>query len=179
MTSQFSGNTDSDSKGDSSATEGPIQSRTPSIWNTAICGTACPPSWPSSMSSIHRLASSHQISLGFHQLGTGSPSRESGERRIHSPWRSSNIPPWHCYSRGAPYFFFSIYLGQLYTILSFLLQWLHCYCLSGLSQRSGCPDLGSSDLSPFGRQYHFPMLLFIAWSFSILPFIANMSTFLV
>ena len=35
-----------------------------------------------------------------------------------------------------------------------------------LSRRSGHPDLGSPDLSPFGRQYHFSMLLFIAWLFS-------------
>ena len=93
--SWFSGNTNSDSKGDSSATEGPTQSRTPSIQNTALCGTVHPPSWPLSASSTPRPASSHWISLGFHQTGTGSPSRESGERRIHSPWRNPNVPPWH------------------------------------------------------------------------------------
>ena len=34
-----------------------------------------------------------------------------------SPFSSAN-----CYGRGAPYFFFSIYLGWLYTLLSFLFQ---------------------------------------------------------
>ena len=84
-----------------------------------------------------------------------------------------------CYSRGTPYFFFVIYLSQLYTLLSFLLQWLCHYSLSELSWRSGCPDLGSSDLSPFSRQYHFPTLLCIVWSFSLLRLLESMSTFLV
>ena len=87
-------NTNSDSKGDSSAIEGPTQSQTPSIWSTALCRTACLPSQPSSMSSTPRPASSHWISVGFHQQGTGSPSRESGDRRIHSPWKNLNVPPW-------------------------------------------------------------------------------------
>ena len=91
--SQFSRNTNSDSEGDSSATEGPTQSRTPSIWNPALCGTTCLPLQPLSMSSTPRPASSHRISSGFHQLETGSPSRESGDRRIHSSWRNLNVPP--------------------------------------------------------------------------------------
>ena len=91
--SWFSGNTDSDSKGDSSANEGPTQPRTPSVWSAPIQGTACLPLQPLSMSSTPRPASSHRISLGLYQPETGSPSRESGDRRIHSPWRNSNVPP--------------------------------------------------------------------------------------
>ena len=82
--SQFSGNTNSDSEEDSSATEDPIQF-------TALCRTAHLPLQPSSVSSTPRPASSHQISSGFHQPGTGSQSRESGDRRIHSPWRGSTF----------------------------------------------------------------------------------------
>ena len=45
------------------------------------------------MSSTPRPASSHRISLLIYRPETGSPSREGGDRRIHSPWRNSNIPP--------------------------------------------------------------------------------------
>ena len=78
--------------GGASAT-GPTQSRTPTIWNPPVCGTARPPSRPSSTTSTPRPASSHRISLGLYQPETGSTSREGGDRRIHSPWRNSNIPP--------------------------------------------------------------------------------------
>ena len=67
-----------------------------------------------------------------------------------------------CYSRGTSYLFLAVYLSRLYTFLSLLLQQLYHYHIPGLSQRSGHPNLGSLDLSLFGRQYHFPMLLFIA-----------------
>ena len=91
--SRFSGNTDSDSEGDSSATEGTTQPRTPTVWNPPIQGTARPPSRPSSATSTPRPASSHRISSSLHRPETGSPSREGGDRRIHSPWRNSNVPP--------------------------------------------------------------------------------------
>ena len=91
--SWFSGNTDSDSEGDSSANEGPTQPRTPSVQSAPVHGTACLPLQPLSMSSTPRPASSHRISSGLYQPETGSPSRESGDRRIHSPWRNLNVPP--------------------------------------------------------------------------------------
>ena len=91
--SLFSGNTNSDSEGNSSTTEGPTQPRTPTVWNPPVCGTAHLPSRPSSMSSTPRPASSHRISSSLYQPETGSPSREGGDRRIHSPWRNSNILP--------------------------------------------------------------------------------------
>ena len=91
--SQFSGNTDSDSKEDSSATEGTTQPQTPTVWNPPIRGTARPPSRPLSATSAPRPASSHRISSSLYQPETGSPSREGGDRRIHSPWRNSNVPP--------------------------------------------------------------------------------------
>ena len=91
--SWFSGNTDSDSKGDSSATEGITQTRTPTVWSPPICGTARLPSRPSSATSTPRPASSHRISSSLYQPETGSPSREGGDRRIHSPWRNSNVLP--------------------------------------------------------------------------------------
>ena len=93
--SWFSGNTDSDSKGDSSTTEGTTQPRTPTVWNPPIRGTACPPSRPSSATSTPRPASSHRISLSLYRPETGSPSREGGDRRVHSPWRNSNVLPQH------------------------------------------------------------------------------------
>ena len=71
----------------------------------------------------------------------------------------------HCYGRGGPYLFFSVYLSGLCTLLALFFQWLYRYCFPGLSQRSGHTDLGSSNLFPSSRQYCFPMLLFIAWSF--------------
>ena len=91
--SRFSGNTDSHSEGDSSATEGTTQPRTPTVWNPPIRGTARPPSRPSSTTPTPRSASSHRISSSLYQPETGSPSREGGDRRIHSPWRNSNVPP--------------------------------------------------------------------------------------
>ena len=93
--SQFSGNTDSDSEGNSSATESATQPQAPTVWNPPIRGTARPPSRPSSATSTPRPASSHRISSSLHRPETGSPSREGGDRRIHSPWRNSNIPPRH------------------------------------------------------------------------------------
>ena len=47
------------------------------------------------MTSTPRPASSHRISLLLYRPETGSPSREGGDRRIHSPWRNSNVPPHH------------------------------------------------------------------------------------
>ena len=85
-----------------------------------------------------------------------------------------------CYSRGGPYFIFSIFLSQLYAPLSFLLQWLCRYSFPGLSQRSRHPDL---DL-----QYNFllwqtiPFLHTSLYSMAvspIFPSLANPSTFLV
>ena len=93
--SRFSGNTNSDSEGDSSATESATQSRTPTVWNPPIWGTARPPSRPLPMTSTPRPASSHRISSSLYQPETGSPSREGGDRRIHNPWRNSNVPPRH------------------------------------------------------------------------------------
>ena len=40
-------------------------------------------------------ASSHWISSGFHQQGTGSPFGERGDRRIYSTWRNLNVPSQH------------------------------------------------------------------------------------
>ena len=91
--SWFSGNTYSDSKGNSSATEGPTQPRTPTVRNPPVCGTARPPLQPSSATSTLRPASSHRISSLLYQPETGSPSREGGDRRIHSPWRNLNVLP--------------------------------------------------------------------------------------
>ena len=91
--SWFSGNTDSDSEGNSSATEGTTQSRTPTVWNPPICRTARLPLRPLSATSTPRPASSHRISLSLYRPETGSPSREGGDRRIHSPWRNSNVLP--------------------------------------------------------------------------------------
>ena len=91
--SRFSGNTDSDSKGDSSATEGTTQPQTPAVWNPPIRGTARPPSRPSSATSTPRPASAHRISSLLYRPETGSPSGEKGDRRIPSPWRNSNVPP--------------------------------------------------------------------------------------
>ena len=45
------------------------------------------------MTSTPRPASSHRISSSLYQPETGSPSREGGDRRIHSPWRNSNVLP--------------------------------------------------------------------------------------
>ena len=47
------------------------------------------------MSSTPRPAPSYQIGLAFHQPKTGSPAREGGDSRIHSPWRDSNVLPQH------------------------------------------------------------------------------------
>ena len=51
--------------------------------------------WPLSMTSTPRPASSHRISSGFHQPEMGSSPRETGNRRIHSPWRNPNVLSWH------------------------------------------------------------------------------------
>ena len=91
--SWFSGNTDSDSEGDSSATEGATQPRTPTVWNPPIQGTAHPPSRPLSTTSTPRPASSHRISLSLHRPEKGSPSGEGGDRRVHSSWRNPSLPP--------------------------------------------------------------------------------------
>ena len=91
--SRFSGNTNSDSEGDSSATEGTTQTRAPTVWNPPIHGTACPPSRPSTATSTPRPPSSHRFSLLLYRPETGSASREGGDRRIHSPWRNSDVPP--------------------------------------------------------------------------------------
>ena len=45
------------------------------------------------MTSTPRPTSSHRISSSLYRPETGSPSREGGNRRIHSPWRNSNVPP--------------------------------------------------------------------------------------
>ena len=45
------------------------------------------------MTSTPRPASSHRISSSLYRPETGSPSREGGDRRIHSPWRNLNVPP--------------------------------------------------------------------------------------
>ena len=92
--SWFSGNTYSDSEGDSSATEGPTQSRTSFVWGPPIHRTTQPPLRPLSTSSTPRPAASHRISLLFHRPETGSHSREGGDRRVHSSWRNLNVPSW-------------------------------------------------------------------------------------
>ena len=47
------------------------------------------------MTSTPRPASSHRISSPLYRSETDSPSREGGDRRIHSPQRNLNIPPQH------------------------------------------------------------------------------------
>ena len=47
------------------------------------------------MTSTPRPASSHRISSSLYQPETNSPSGERGDRRIHKPWRNSNVPPRH------------------------------------------------------------------------------------
>ena len=88
----FSGNTNSDSKGDSTTAESSSQSRTPAVWSTALCRDTHLPSQHSSMTSALQPASSHWISSGFHEQGMGSPSRESGDQRNHGAWRNLNVP---------------------------------------------------------------------------------------
>ena len=45
------------------------------------------------MTPTPRPASSHRISSSLYRAETGSPTREGGDRRVHSPWRNSNVPP--------------------------------------------------------------------------------------
>ena len=74
-----------------------------------------------------------------------------------------------CYGRRGSYFIFTTFPCQLYTSLSFLLQWFcHCSC-PRISQRSRHPDLDLQYDFPSRWTISFPMLLFIAWSF-FLPF---------
>ena len=91
--SRFSRNTDSDSKGDSSAIEGTTQPQTPTVWNPPVHGTARLPSRPSSTTSTPRPASSHRISLLLYRPETGSPLREGGDRRIHQRESPAALEP--------------------------------------------------------------------------------------
>ena len=77
----------------SPTTEGPTQPGTPSVWSAPVLRTTCLPLQPLSGSSTPRPASSHRISSVLYQPTTGSPSREGGDRRIHSPWRNPNVLP--------------------------------------------------------------------------------------